>query len=210
MSEESTTVDLVELARRSLEVGNCVRFLSKVSICAVVLVALAVSVDSGSASAAPLTACGLISASTIASNLGMHQSAEVASVTPDTGLGGRLTECRLDAWNGSRSKAAATAGTFARLTIETAEEDVGSPFVAQWVKEGALEVRREREERFRELVGEVEGYVKERAVGNELWDRSYADSPGYDLSGYGEVGGHGKRDILVTWRASQPIGPQSR
>ncbi len=43
-------------------------------------------------------------------------------------------------------------------------------------------------------------------MGSELWDRERADSPGYDLSGYDEVGGHGKRDVFVTWRASQPIG----
>ncbi|HME01460.1 MAG TPA: hypothetical protein VKG38_00330 [Solirubrobacteraceae bacterium] len=136
----------------------------------------------------------------------MHHSVEAASATPDAGLGGRLTECRIEAWNGSRPKAAYTAGTFARLTIETAEEDVGSQYAAQWVKQGALQTRTEREERFKEVELGAQGYVKERAVGDELWDRAYADAPGFDLSGYGEVDGHGRRDILVTWRASQPIG----
>jgi len=177
---------------------------SRIGVCAVVIALFAAGV--GSASASPVAACGLIPAATIASDLGMHRSVEVASTTPDLGLGGRLTECRIDVWKGSRSKAAYTAGTFARLRIETAEEDVGSQYAAQWAKQGALQNRRDREERAKETELGAEGYVKERAVGDELWDRAYADSPGFDLSGYDEVNGHGRRDILVTWRASQPIG----
>ncbi len=117
-----------------------------------------------------------------------------------------MTECRIDAWKGSRSNASYTTGTFVRLTIDTAAEDVVSQYAAHWVKEGALQTRTEREQRFREVELEAQGYVRERAVGDELWDRAYADSPGFDLSGYDEVNRHGRRDILVTWRASQPIG----
>jgi len=179
---------------------------SRTSVCAAVIALFAVGVYSASASAVPVRACGLVSASTLASSLGMHRFVEVASSSPDAGLGGRLTECRIDAWNGSRSNASYTTGTFARLTIETAEEDVGSEYAAHWVNGGALQTRTEREQRFREVELEAQGYVRERAVGDELWDRAYADSPGFDLSGYGEVDGHGMRDILVTWRASQPIG----
>jgi hypothetical protein len=180
--------------------------LSKTSVCAAVIALFAAGVYSASASAVPVAACGLVPASTLASSLGMHRFVEVASTTPDAGLGGRLTECRIDVWNGSRSNASYTTGTFARLTIETAEEDVGSQYAAHWVNGGALQTRTEREERFREVELEAEGYVRERGVGDELWDRAYADAPGFDLSGYGEVDGHGRRDILVTWRASQPIG----
>ena len=176
------------------------------SVCAAVIALFAAGADSATASAVPVTACGLVSASALASSLGMHRFVEVASTTPDAGLGGRLTECRIDAWDGRRSNASYTTGTFARLTIETAEEDVGSQYAAHWVSGGALETRTGREERSREVQLDAEGYVRERAVGEELWDRAHADSPGFDLSGYDEVDGHGRRDILVTWRASQPIG----
>jgi len=136
----------------------------------------------------------------------MSQAVELASTTPDTGSGGRLSECRITAWSGSKSKATVTTGTRALLTIETAEEDTGSPFAAKWATGEALQTRRYHEARFEEEVAEAEGYVTERPVGTELWDRTRVDSPGYDLSGYDEVGGHGERNIFVTWRASQPIG----
>jgi len=136
----------------------------------------------------------------------MPQVTAAGSATPDTGSGGSLTQCRITAWSGARSTANAATGTLARLTIETAEEDIGSPYAARWAAGGALQERREQEARFEEVIAEAQGYVSERPVGSELWDHEHADTPGYDLSGYDEIGAHGKRDIYVTWRASQPIG----
>jgi len=179
---------------------------SRIGSCAVLALLTMGAGAASSASAASPPACALVPASAIASDLGMSQIAEVAATTPDTGSGGRLTECRITAWSGSKSKARVTSGTLTLLTIETGEEDAGSPFASKWAAGEALETRRYRESRFREQVTEAEGYVTERAVGTELWDRSHADSPGFNLDGYDEVGGHGRRDILVTWRASQPAG----
>jgi hypothetical protein len=168
--------------------------------------ALAIGEGASAAPAASVTACGLVPAAAVAGDLGMSHVIEHASTTPDTGSGGRLTVCDVTAWTGSRAKATVPAGTRAQLTIETAEEDTGSAFAPKWTAGEAAWTRKSREQIFEEKVAEAEGYVEHRHVGTELWDRAHADSPGFDLNGYDEIGGHGKRDILVTWRASQPIG----
>jgi len=175
--------------------------------CGVAMSALAAALVGGSpASAASPQACGLVPPTVLAGDLGMAHIIESAAITPDSGSGGRVARCRITAWQGERAKAAVTAGTLARLTLETAEEDSGSPFASRWAAGGALQQRHEREAQFEELVAEAEGFVTERHVGAELWDHEHADAPGFNLSGYGENDNHGKRDIFVTWRASQPIG----
>ena len=154
---------------------------------------------------APRRACELAPASSIAGDLGMTQVV-AHEITPlDETPGGLRSECRIVAWKGSKSKARIPNGTMADLTIETGEEDAGSPLAAEWAKSGALNVRYSNEAAFKDMIEEAEGYVMERHVGPELWDYERADRPGFDLSGYDEINGpggktHGRRDIYVTWR----------
>jgi hypothetical protein len=174
-----------------------------------VLVCLVVATWSScatAASATPKQACELVPASAIASDLGMTQVVAREITPPLEPPGGRLTECRIVAWRASKPKARIPNGTMADLTIETGEEDADSPLAAEWAKSGALNLRTGNEAAFENMVEEAEGYVRERHVGPELWDRERADRPGFDLSGYDEISEHGKeahgrRDIYVTWRS---------
>jgi len=136
----------------------------------------------------------------------MLHASEHGSATPDTGSGGLETECHLRAWSGSKARARTQNGSLAELTIETAEEDTGSPFAPKWIASGARQTREAQEDGFKDVIAEAEGYVSTRHVGSELWDRAQVDNPAFNLSGFDEIAGHGKRDIYVTWRASQPIG----
>src|SRR5271170_561515 len=186
--------------------GSGMRVSSKVGLCAAVLTLALAGGAASSAAAAPKQACGLAPASTIASDLGMLHVSEHGSTTADTGSGGLETECHLRAWSGSKARARTQKGSLAELTIETAEEDTGSPFAPKWTASGARQTREAQEDRFKEVIAEAEGYVSTRHVGSELWDRAQVDNPALNLSGFDEIAGHGKRDIYVTWRASQPIG----
>jgi hypothetical protein len=136
----------------------------------------------------------------------MPEVTESGSATPDTGSGGLLTECDVRAWRGSISTARVAEGTLAKLKIETAEIDTASPFAPKWLAGEAEGQRVAHRQQFEDLIAEAQGYVTTTAIGPELWDRSYVDNPAFDLSGFDEIGGHGKRDIYVTWRASQPLG----
>lgn len=162
------------------------------------------------ASAASKTPCELVPAPVIAGALRLTHIVEHAIAPVPVEPGGRLSECRIVAWSGSRSKAKIPNATKAELTIETAEEDAESPLAAEWAKSGAASTQELHETDFKEMAGEGEGYVTVRHVGPELWDRERAVGPGFDLSGFDEVEehgreAHGKRDIYVTWRApAQP------
>jgi hypothetical protein len=175
---------------------------SKLGACAAVLALslMSVGVSLAVAAAAPKEACVLVPASALAGDLGLPHVVERASSTPDTGSGGRLTRCRIAAWSGVESKATVAAGTRARLTIETTEEDVGSPFAANWTKGGAEEARSRQEELLEEESMFGSGYYTRSNVGYALWDRKKVDEPTYNTTQ------EGIRNIFATWRASQPIG----
>lgn len=145
-------------------------------------------------------ACALVPAATIAADVGLPHAIETASVTPDTGSGGRLTRCRVTAWKGSKSKASVAAGRRARLSIETAEEDAGSPFAANWDKQGAAEARALQEERLEEESMFGSGYYTRSEVGYALWNRKHAASLTFNTTQ------NGVRNLFATWRTSEPTG----
>ncbi len=163
------------------------------------------------ASAASKLPCELVPAPAIAGALRLTQIVEHEIAPVPFEPGGRLSECRIVAWNGSRSEAKIPNGARADLTIETAEENAESPLAAEWAKSGASNAQELREAAFKEMVAGAEGYVMIRHVGAELWDRERAVGPGFDLSGFDEIEehgkeAHGKREIYVTWRAAERPG----
>ena len=145
-------------------------------------------------------ACALVSPSAIAADVGLAHAIETASATPDTGSGGRLTRCRVTAWRGSKSKATVAAGRRARLSVETAEEDAGSPFAANWDGQGAAQARALQEERLEEESMFGSGYYTRSEVGYALWNRKHAASLTFNTTQ------NGIRNLFATWRTSEPAG----
>jgi hypothetical protein len=188
-------------ARKHADAPGGARRASAVAACAgaAVLASLLLSAPAANA-AAGKEACALVPPAEIAADVGLPHAIEMASATPDTGSGGRLTRCRVTAWKGSKSRATVAAGRRARLSIETVEEDAGSPFAANWDKQGASETRALQEERLEEESMFGSGYYTRSEVGYALWDRKHAASLTFNTTQ------NGIRNLFATWRNSEPTG----
>ena len=188
-------------ARKYTDAPGGVRRASAAAACAgaALLASLGLSAPAANA-AAGREACALVPAAAIAADVGLAHAIESASATPDTGSGGRLTRCGVTAWKGSKSNATVAAGRRARLSIETVEEDAGSPFAANWDKQGAAETRALQEERLEEESMFGSGYYTRSEVGYALWDRKHAASLTFNTTQ------NGIRNLFATWRTSEPAG----
>lgn len=180
--------------------GSSGRWRVGIASYAAVLVASSLGICASTASAAPKEACGLVPAPILASDLGLPHILESGATTPDTETGGRLTRCKITAWKGSKSNAGIASGRRARMNIETAEEDTGSPLAPNWAKGTAEAVRDTQESNLEEESEFGSGYYTRSTVGNALWNRKHADSLTYNTTQ------NGIRNIFATWRTSQPIG----